>query len=75
MTKTLETPREMLARGTLFAGRYEIIEMLGSGGMGEIYRAFDKQIEEEIALKVLKPEIAADKRIIERFRNEIKTAA
>ena len=42
--------------------------------MGRVYRAFDKQLDEEVALKFLRPEIAADKRTVERFRNEIKIA-
>ena len=73
-TKTLETPVEELTRGTIFAGRYEIIEELGKGGMGKVYRVYDKKIEGEIALKLIKPEIAADKKTIERFRNELKLA-
>jgi len=73
-TKTLETPSGELVRGTDFAGRYEIIEELGAGGMGRVYRAYDKKIEEEVALKLIRPEIAAEKRTVERFRNELKTA-
>jgi len=73
-TRTLETPMENLTRGTLFAGRYEIIEELGKGGMGTVYRAEDKKAKEEIALKLIKPEIAAQKKTIERFRNELTTA-
>ena len=73
-TKTLETTSDGLARGTLFAGRYEIIEELGAGGMGRVYRAHDTKLNEEVALKLIKPEIAADKRTVERFRNEIKNA-
>jgi len=73
-TRTLETRVDELARGTLFAGRYEIIEELGTGGMGKVYRAFDKQLELEVALKLLKPEIAADKKTIGRFKNELKLA-
>ncbi len=74
LTKTLETPAEELTRGTLFAERYEIIEELGSGGMGKVYRVEDKKIGEEIALKLIRPEISADKKTIERFSNELKTA-
>jgi serine/threonine protein kinase len=66
-TKTLETPLQELARGALFAGRYEIIEELGTGGMGKVYRVEDTKAKEEIALKLLKPEIAADKKTIDRF--------
>lgn len=73
-TKTLETPIHELTRGTLFADRYEIIEELGVGGMGEVYRVEDKKINEEVALKLIRPEIASDPKTIERFRNELKIA-
>jgi len=73
-TMTMDTNADELTRGLVFAGRYEIIEELGAGGMGRVFRAFDKKMEEEVALKLIKPEIAADKRIVERFRNEIKIA-
>jgi len=73
-TKTIETSTEELTRGSTFAGRYEIIEELGKGGMGRVYRVEDTKIKQEIALKLIKPEIASDKKIIERFKNELKTA-
>ena len=73
-TKTLETSTEELTRGSVFAGRYEIIEELGKGGMGRVYRVEDKKIKKEIALKLIKPEIASDKKTIERFKNELTTA-
>jgi len=74
VTKTLETPTDKLTRGTTFADRYEIIEELGKGGMGNVYRVEDTKIKEEVALKLIKPEIAADKKTINRFRNELKFA-
>ena len=74
VTKTLETPTEDLTRGTIFASRYEIIEELGKGGMGKVYRVEDKKIKEEVALKLIKPEIASDEKTIERFSNELKMA-
>ena len=73
-TKTLETPTKELTRGTTFAGRYEIIEALGKGGMGKVYRVEDKKVKEEVALKLIKAEIASDKMTIERFSNELKLA-
>jgi serine/threonine-protein kinase len=73
-TETLETPREKLTTGATFAGRFQIIEELGKGGMGKVYRAVDEKLNEEVALKLIKPEIASDKKVIERFRNELKTA-
>ena len=74
VTKTLEAPIEELTQGTTFAGRYEIIEELGKGGMGRVYKALDREINEKVAVKLLKPEIAEDGQIIERFRNELKIA-
>jgi serine/threonine protein kinase/tetratricopeptide (TPR) repeat protein len=73
-TETLEAPKEELTTGSLFARRYQIIEELGKGGMGKVYKAFDREISEKIAIKLLKPEIATNKRTIERFRNELKLA-
>jgi serine/threonine-protein kinase len=70
VTETLETPVEGLKRGTTFAERYGIIEELGTGGMGKVYRVKDEKLDEEMALKILKPEIAADKDMIERFKHE-----
>jgi serine/threonine-protein kinase len=70
VTKTLETPKEELTRGITLANRYEIIEELGKGGMGRVYRVEDTKLEQEVALKLIKPEIAKDKKTIERFRNE-----
>ena len=73
-TETLKSPVKELATGSSFAGRYQIIEELGKGGMGKVYKVFDTEIKEKVALKLLKPDIAADKETIERFRNELKFA-
>jgi serine/threonine protein kinase/Flp pilus assembly protein TadD len=73
-TRTLETKTDELTRGEVFAGRYEIIEELGAGGMGRVYRVHDNKLNEEVALKLIRPEIGADKRTVERFHNEIKIA-
>ncbi|MGZ5515666.1 MAG: protein kinase domain-containing protein, partial [Candidatus Aminicenantales bacterium] len=73
-TATFQTPSKGLERGTTFARRFEIIEEIGQGGMGTVYKAYDSKIREVVALKLLKPEIASDLEVIERFRNEIKLA-
>ena len=74
-TKTFQTAvlRE-LATGTTFAGRYQVIEELGKGGMGRVYKVLDEKIKEKVALKLLKPEISADEEAIERFSNELRLA-
>lgn len=74
LTKTLETPKEELHTGAVFAGRYQIVEELGTGGMGKVYRAVDKKLNEEVALKFIKPEIASDSKTLERFSQELKIA-
>ncbi len=74
VTKTIETPKEELTTGSTFAGRYQIIEELGKGGMGKVYKVHDTKIKEKIALKLIKPKIAKDKKTVERFRNELKFA-
>ncbi|UCE21408.1 MAG: protein kinase, partial [Candidatus Aminicenantes bacterium] len=47
---------------------------LGKGGMGKVYRVLDKELKEEVALKLIKPEIASDEKTLERFSNELKLA-
>ncbi|UCC38958.1 MAG: protein kinase [Candidatus Aminicenantes bacterium] len=73
-TKTLQTPVKFLASGATFAERYQVIEELGKGGMGRVYKAIDTEIKENVAIKLLNPDISSDEKIIERFRNELKTA-
>jgi serine/threonine protein kinase len=71
---TLSGPPEEYSRLRTFAGRHETIEELGQGGMGTIFRVFDQKTQEDIAIKILNPEVSADKNTIARFRNELKLA-
>ncbi len=73
-TMTMMVEATLLERGKIFAGRYEVIEKLGRGGMGSVYRVEDKKLNEEIALKLINPEISQEKKIIDRFRHELKVA-
>jgi tetratricopeptide (TPR) repeat protein/TolB-like protein len=60
-----------LAPGSLIAGRYRIGDLKGVGGMGLVYEAFDQELGITVALKVIRPELAADSSLIERFRREL----
>jgi eukaryotic-like serine/threonine-protein kinase len=60
-----------LQPGMAFASRYEIIKTLGEGGMGAVYKARDMELEREVALKVIKPELANNPEILQRFKQEL----
>ena len=65
--------RDRLARA--LDGRYEVRELLGAGGMGAVYLADDLALERPVAIKVLPPELSADRSVVQRFQREAKTAA
>ena len=73
-TETMAAIVTELRTGTTFAGRFDVIEELGKGGMGRVYKVYDQKTREKIALKLLKPEVAADREAIERFGNELRFA-
>jgi tetratricopeptide (TPR) repeat protein/predicted Ser/Thr protein kinase len=60
-----------LQPGVLFGGRYEILRVLGQGGMGAVYQARDRELDRLIALKVIRPELATDPAILQRFKQEL----
>jgi serine/threonine protein kinase len=67
-------PTTSLVLGELLANRFEILSHLGSGGMGEVYEAEDRDLQTRIALKVIRPDVAETPGAIARFRREISLA-
>jgi serine/threonine protein kinase len=63
-----------LPAGEHFAERYEILDVVGKGGMGMVYKACDLELQEEIAIKTLRPELVSDAALIDRFKTEIRLA-
>jgi len=63
--------QSLLIPGTLLARRYEILGLLGEGGMGAVYKAKDRELDRLVALKVIRPELASNPDILQRFKQEI----
>jgi eukaryotic-like serine/threonine-protein kinase len=60
--------------GDVLGGRYEILQLLGEGGMGAVYKAADRELDTFVALKVIRPELASDPSILARFKQELLLA-
>jgi serine/threonine protein kinase len=63
-----------LTQGLVIANRYQIESVLGKGGMGMVYRAHDRMLDETVAIKVLRAEFANTAEMLQRFKKEIKLA-
>lgn len=71
MDSSLLTPPDILAPPT---ERYELVDLIGRGGMGEVYKAWDNELETVVALKSLRANVASEPKVLERFRREAKLA-
>ena len=60
-----------LAPRTMLGKRYEIVQLLGQGGMGAVYKAMDREVERMVALKIIRPELAVREEILARFKQEL----
>jgi serine/threonine-protein kinase len=72
-SSAVHTPSKLMP-GSVLANRYEIREQLGAGGMGVVYRAFDRELQEQIAIKTLQTGLLGDAHVLERFKQEIRLA-
>jgi len=61
----------LLRPGTVLGRRYEILQILGEGGMGAVYRARDREVNRMVALKVIRPELTGNSAILDRFKQEL----
>ena len=66
----MKGPLVKFKRDTLLSGRYRIRALLGEGGMGVVYRAFDEQLRRMVAIKTVQGDKASDREFVKRFRRE-----
>jgi len=64
----------VLEPGDVLGGRYEILQLLGEGGMGAVYKAMDRELDRPVALKLIRPELASNSSILARFKQELLLA-
>jgi eukaryotic-like serine/threonine-protein kinase len=64
-----------MAAGDVIAGRYELLELIGSGGMSSVWRSHDRLLDRIVAMKVLHEQFTADEEYVERFRREARSVA
>src|SRR2546426_6107053 len=71
---TTHAGQPMLEPGAILAQRYEILQILGEGGMGAVYKAMDRELSRPVALRVIRPDLAGNQAILDRFKQELLLA-
>jgi tetratricopeptide (TPR) repeat protein len=70
----VQTSAPELKPGDVLGGRYDILQLLGEGGMGAVYKAMDRELNRPVALKLIRPQLAANPSILARFKQELLLA-
>ena len=73
-TVALDAPGPEITTGMVFADRFRVVEKIGSGGMGDVYKVVDEKIHDVVSLKIMKPVWAFESESVERFQSEIRLA-
>ena len=71
VTNRCNASKGVLALGYVLAGRYQILKVLGEGGMGAVYQARDREVDRTVAIKVIRPELSGHPEILRRFKQEL----
>src|SRR5215472_6749693 len=65
------TATDEMPPGTVLGGRYKILQLIGRGGMGAVYKAHDKELDRTVALKLIRPDLARNPEMVRRFKQEL----